>query len=105
MEEKLYTVKDASRIVHYCERRVQQWLKEGKLNGLKVPGGRKWLIPKDALEEFLKGKPRPFLGPLLEGYIVTNSMWDELYDWLIANDYKAYSLKDGDMVFIRGANH
>jgi len=34
-------------------------------------------------------------------YIVTNSMWDELYNWLIANAYKAYPLKDGNTVFIR----
>ena len=101
-KKKLYTLQEAALQLRYCDRSVRQFLKEGKLKGLKVLGGRKWLIPEDAIEEFLKGKPyRPYLGPLVDGYIIMDSMPCELYEWLIVNAYKACPLGDGSMVFIR----
>jgi excisionase family DNA binding protein len=102
MDEELYTLQQVARRFHYSDRRIRQWLKEGKLKGFQLPGGRKWLIPKSAAEEFLKGKPyRPYLGPLIDGYIVMDSMPSELYEWLTANSYKAYPLRDGNIVFMR----
>ena len=59
------------------------------------------MIPVDAIEEFLKDKPyRPYYGPLVDGYIVMDSTSRELYEWLIANAYKAYPLEDGNIVFL-----
>lgn len=102
MDNKVYTLKQVMRLIPYSERSLRRFCTEGKLGAFKLPEGRKWLIPAEAIEEFLKGKPyRPYLGPLVNGYIVMDSMPCELYEWLTVNAYKAYPLRDGSMVFMR----
>lgn len=50
MNEKIYTIKDASQKINYSERQVRQMCIDGKLKGaFKILKGRKWLIPESAL--------------------------------------------------------
>jgi excisionase family DNA binding protein len=103
MRRKPYTLKQLARRIPYTERTLRRMCKDGRLKGaFQLPGGRKWLIPAEPIEEYLTGKPyRPYLGPLVNGYIVMDIMPGELYEWLTANSYKAYPLRDGNITFIR----
>src|SRR5919106_1689036 len=47
------SVRQAAQQLGYSPRRVRQLLREGKLQGHKVEGGRKWLIPKPAMDRYL----------------------------------------------------
>lgn len=50
MNEKVYTIKEASEKIHYSERQIRQRCIDGKLKGAyKIPEGRKWLIPESGL--------------------------------------------------------
>ncbi len=89
MKRKFYTLQEASSLLRYSERRIRQFCIEGNLNAVKLPDGRKWLIPVDAVEEFLNCKRvRHFGEPIIDGYIETDTISLEFYNWLIANGYK-----------------
>jgi excisionase family DNA binding protein len=47
------SVGQAAQQLRYSPRRVRQLLVEGTLRGIKVEGGRKWLIPKQAMYRYL----------------------------------------------------
>jgi excisionase family DNA binding protein len=47
------SVGQAAQQLGYSPRRVRQLLREGKLQGHKVERGRKWLIPKQAMDRYL----------------------------------------------------
>ena len=50
MKEKLYSVKEAAKVVCYDERTIREWCQKGKLIGAyRVGIARKWLIPESAL--------------------------------------------------------
>lgn len=50
MNEKVYTIKEASQKIYYSERQIRQRCIDGKLKGAyKILEGRKWLIPESAL--------------------------------------------------------
>jgi excisionase family DNA binding protein len=51
MSEKL-SVRQVAEMISYSERRVRDLLAERKIKGFKL--GRKWLIPEDELERYLK---------------------------------------------------
>jgi excisionase family DNA binding protein len=49
----LLTVKEVAEELKVKEATVTEWLRTGKLRGVKA--GRQWRVPADAVEEFLKG--------------------------------------------------
>ncbi len=52
--EKLYTPEQAAEILQVTAAVVREWLKIGKLKGVKV-AGRLWRIKESDLEAFLEG--------------------------------------------------
>lgn len=110
--KKFYTLQEASSLIRYSERRIRQFCIEGDLKAVKLPKGRKWLIPVNAVEEFLNcERVRHFLGYTMDRYvncervrhllgytmdryveenmlIVTDTIFLEFYNWLIANRYE-----------------
>ena len=50
--EKLLTVKDAAKVLLVKPTTVREWLKAGKLKGVKM--GRLWRVWKSELEVFLR---------------------------------------------------
>lgn len=89
MKSKFYTLSEVALLMRYSERRIRQFCIEGDLKAVKAPKGRKWLIPVNALEEFLNPKrPRYFGGPIIDEYIETGTISLEFYNWLIANGYE-----------------
>lgn len=51
--EKVYTPKAAAEALEVHEETIRQWLRSGKLGGVKV--GRLWRVRESDLEAFLKG--------------------------------------------------
>jgi excisionase family DNA binding protein len=51
-QSEVLTVEEAARLMNYTPQRVRQLLREGKLKGNKVEGGRKWLIPRREIDLF-----------------------------------------------------
>jgi len=52
MKEKLYSIKEAAKMVHYDERTIRGWCQNGKLPGAyRIGTARKWLIPESALSQ------------------------------------------------------
>ena len=51
-EEKIYTVEEAARMLHFQPNTVRNWLVAGKLRGIKV--GWQWRIRESDLHEFVK---------------------------------------------------
>ena len=51
--EKLLTVKDAAKVLLVKPTTVREWLKAGKLKGVKV-GNRLWRVRESELEAFLQ---------------------------------------------------
>lgn len=49
--EQTYTVADAAKILRINEETCRQWLRSGRLKGVKM--GRAWRIRESALEGFL----------------------------------------------------
>lgn len=89
MKKKFYTLKEAATLFNYSERRFRQFCQGGDLPAIRLHDGGKWLIPVDAVEEFLNCKrPRRFGEPIIDGYIVTDTISLEFYNWLTANGYK-----------------
>ena len=50
--EKLLTVKDAAKVLLVKPTTVREWLKAGKLKGMKM--GRLWRVRESELEAFLR---------------------------------------------------
>ena len=64
--EKLLTVKDAAKVLLVKPTTVREWLKAGKLKGIKV-GNRLWRVRESELEAFLRegeGKSQISVGDL-----------------------------------------
>lgn len=53
--EKLYTPEQAAEVLQVTAAAVREWLKSGKLKGVKV-AGRLWRIRESDLEAFLKAE-------------------------------------------------
>lgn len=51
--EQLYTVLQVSKILELSVERIRQLLKEGDLEGFKLPAGNYWRISESALKKFL----------------------------------------------------
>ena len=51
MDETLYTVEEAAQHLKTTARTVRDWLKAGKLRGLRV--GQQWRISESAIDAFL----------------------------------------------------
>ena len=51
MVEKIYTTREAARLLSYSERQIRQKCKDLKI-GYKIDGGRKWLIPEAEIKRF-----------------------------------------------------
>lgn len=57
VDEKVYTIKDAAQKINYSERQLRQLCIDGKVPGAcKIPDGRKWLIPENAIEALKKNQ-------------------------------------------------
>ena len=48
------TVQEVARLTNYDHRRIRQFLREGKLQGHKLEGGRKWIIPRGEIDLILR---------------------------------------------------
>ncbi len=55
MQKELLTPEEAARLLKVNPATVRAWLREGKLKGVKLPGGF-WRISEEALQE-LTGDP------------------------------------------------
>jgi len=47
-----YTPQEVAEMFHYHVRYIQRLIREGKLRAFKLPGGRRYAIPRDAIESF-----------------------------------------------------
>jgi len=57
VEEGLYGIREAAKLLSYSERQVRQMCIDGKIPGAcRLPKGRKWLIPGSALRAVGKGE-------------------------------------------------
>ncbi len=54
--EKVYTPEEAAEALHVKPTTIRQWLKAGKLGGIKL--GRLWRIRESDLQKFLKTPPQ-----------------------------------------------
>jgi len=52
IEEKLYTPNEVSEILRVPTNKVREWLRTGKLNGVKI--GRVWQVRERDLKAFLE---------------------------------------------------
>ena len=51
--DRLFTLHEVAYMLGVSYWTVYNWVKKGKLKGVKMPSGR-WRVPKSALEEFFK---------------------------------------------------
>lgn len=56
--EKYYTIKECCDILRKSSRTIYFYIKSGQLEATK-PGGKKYLVPETALNEFIKSGVRP----------------------------------------------
>ena len=54
--ERLLTPDEAAAIVKVSAKTIREWLKQGKLKGIKT--GRLWRIKESELRAFLEGPPQ-----------------------------------------------
>jgi excisionase family DNA binding protein len=54
MNKELLTAKEVAAYLRIHERQIYRLIKEKKIPAIRV--SRKWLFPKDALEEFINAK-------------------------------------------------
>lgn len=47
-----YSAEEAGKILHVQGRTVRQWIADGKIKGVRV--GRRWIITREALEDYLE---------------------------------------------------
>jgi len=47
-----YTPQEVAEMFHYHVRYIQKLIRDGKLRAFKLPGGRRYAIPRDAIESF-----------------------------------------------------
>lgn len=52
-QSEILTVGEAARGLNYSEQMVRQLLREGKPEGKKIEGGRRWLIPRGEIDRYL----------------------------------------------------
>lgn len=51
--ERLFTLSEVAYMLGVSYWTVYNWVREGRLKGVKVPTGR-WRVPRSALEEFFR---------------------------------------------------
>ncbi|MDP3955160.1 MAG: helix-turn-helix domain-containing protein, partial [bacterium] len=57
--KQVYTIAQAAKLLHYSERTIRQMCRDGRLSGAhKLTGGRKWLIPKDSIQNKIEEPQR-----------------------------------------------
>ena len=56
--ERIYTTKDAAKLLAYSVRQITQKCADRKIAGYKLPGGRKWLIPESEIKRFQENGDR-----------------------------------------------
>jgi excisionase family DNA binding protein len=83
MSAKLLTASQVAEQLQVTEHTVYEWLRTGKLRGLKV--GRLWRVPQASLDAFLQnGKDGEFDAPLTEAEAAASeSAWQ---DYLAGRD-------------------
>lgn len=54
MAQEMLTVQEAMNLFKVKRLTVYRWIKDGKLEAVKTPGGKEWRIPKEAAEAFLE---------------------------------------------------
>ena len=50
--KEYYTPQEVAEMFHYHVRYIQRPIRDGKLRAFKLPGGRRYAIPRDAIESF-----------------------------------------------------
>lgn len=50
---ELFTPEEAAQILKVQHRTIMEWLRQGRLKGIKL-GGKLWRIPKQALLDFIE---------------------------------------------------
>jgi excisionase family DNA binding protein len=54
VEERYYTTRQVAERLGVHEATVRRWLEEGRLRGVKLPGGRSWRITETELNRALR---------------------------------------------------
>jgi excisionase family DNA binding protein len=54
---KIYTIKQAAKILQYSHRATIDYARSGKIPARKI--GHEWRIEETALRDFMRGQPQP----------------------------------------------
>ncbi len=81
--EKLLSIREAAKLMNVQEETIRQWLRCGKLNGLKA--GRVWRVKPSAVENFLGIEPEETVMPEELELFFRNDTHREIYIYMLAN--------------------
>lgn len=56
MQEKMFTIRETSRILGLRERTIREWIHREKLKAVKYTGGRMWHIPESEIQRVTEGR-------------------------------------------------
>ena len=51
--EKAYSTQAAARIFGVQDETLRTWIKKGKINAVKLPGGKAWRVPESEIKRIL----------------------------------------------------
>lgn len=55
---KTYSIKQASNLLGIKVRTTREWLRKGKLNGVKDDSSKRWVIPEEEIKRLKEGGMR-----------------------------------------------
>ena len=56
MQDKLYTVREASHVLGLKERTVRGMISDKRLDAIKYPGGKMWMISEQEIQRMIEGR-------------------------------------------------
>ena len=54
--ERMYNIRDTALLFGVKVRTVRQWIKDNRINGIKIAGSNRWSIPESEIDRVQKNK-------------------------------------------------